>query len=305
MKKKIAIVLLLLLTLCGCTKRFTVEGTDGDKKTTKSYVSNIICKPEEDDSVKIYVENKDKLVSDYDKLPACKDLKITSGGYEGLWTSFFVKPLAWIIVKLGLLVKNYGLSIMIIGVVVRALMMPITKKSNNMNSSMQKAQKELNALEKKYTGKEADRDAMMAKSQEMLMIYKKYGINPMSSCLFAFIQLPIFFALLEAIYRVPVFFETKFLVYNLGTTPAEGLLAHNYWYIILIVLIIGTTYLSFKNMNTTTTDEMQAKQMKMMSTFMVVFISIISFSLPTSIALYWIVSNAFTIVQNLILKRGK
>lgn len=305
MKKKIAIVLLLLLTLCGCTKRFTIEGTDGDKKTTKSYVSNIICKPEEDDNVKIYVENKDKLVSDYDKLPACKDLKITSGGYEGLWTSFFVKPLAWIIVKLGLLVKNYGLSIMIIGIVVRALMMPLTKKSNNMNNSMQKAQKELNALEKKYAGKEADRDATMAKSQEMLMIYKKYGINPMSSCLFAFIQLPIFFALLEAIYRVPVFFEKKFLVYNLGTPPAEGLLAHNYWYIILIVLIIGTTYLSFKNMNTTTTDEMQAKQMKMMSTFMVVFISIISFSLPTSIALYWIVSNAFTIVQNLILKRGK
>ena len=265
MKKKIAIVLLLLLTLCGCTKRFTVEGTDGDKKTSKSYVSNIICKPEEDENVKIYVENKNKLISDYDKLPACKDLKITSGGYEGLWTSFFVKPLAWIIVKLGLLVKNYGLSIMIIGVVVRALMMPITKKSNNMNKSMQKAQKELNALEKKYSGKEADRDAMMAKSQEMLMIYKKYGINPMSSCLFAFIQLPIFFALLEAIYRVPVFFEKKFLVYNLGTTPAEGLLAHNYWYIILIVLIIGTTYLSFKNMNTTTTDEMQAKQMKMMS----------------------------------------
>ena len=73
MKKKIAIVLLLLLTLCGCTKRFTVEGTDGDKKTTKSYVSNIICKPEEDDSVKIYVENKDKLVSDYDKLQMLKD----------------------------------------------------------------------------------------------------------------------------------------------------------------------------------------------------------------------------------------
>ena len=107
--------------------------------------------------------------------------------------------------------------------------------------------KKLEAMQKKYAGKEADKDAMMAKSQEMLMIYKKYGINPMSSCLSAFTQLPIFFALLEAIYRVPVFFEKKFLVYNLGTTPAEGLLAHNYWYIILIVLIIGTTYFSFKN----------------------------------------------------------
>lgn len=305
MKKKIALVLLLLLTLCGCTKRFTVEGKDGDKKSSKTYVSNIICKPEEEDNINIYTEHKDDLLVDYDKLPACKDLKITSGGYEGLWTSFFVKPLAWIIVKLGVLVKSYGLAIMIIGVVIRALMMPITKKSNNMNNSMQKAQKELNALEKKYAGRNNDRDAMMAKSQEMLMIYKKYGINPMSSCLFAFIQLPIFFALLEAIYRVPVFFEKKFSVYNLGMTPAEGLLAHNYWYIILVVLIIATTYFSFKNMNTNTVDEMQAKQMKMMSTFMVVFISIISFSLPTSIALYWIVSNAFTIVQNMILKKGK
>ena len=50
---------------------------------------------------------------------------------------------------------------------------------------------------------------------------------------------------------------------------------------------------------------MQAQQMKMMSTFMVVFIMIISFSLPTSIALYWIVSNGFTVIQNLLLKKGK
>lgn len=305
MKKKIALILLLLLTLCGCTKRFNVEGTDGDKKTTKSYVSNIICKPEEEKNINIYKEHKDDLLVDYDKLPACEDLKITSGGYEGLWTSFFVKPLAWVIVKLGLLVKSYGLSIMIIGVIVRALMMPLTKKSNNMNASMQKAQKELNALEKKYANKGDDKDALMAKNQEMLMIYKKYNINPMSSCLFAFIQLPIFFALLEAIYRVPVFFEKKFLVYNLGTTPLEGLMAQNYWYIILILLIIGTTYISFKNMNMNTADDMQAKQMKMMSTFMIVFISFVSFGLPTSIALYWIVSNGFTVIQNLILKKGK
>ena len=45
--------------------------------------------------------------------------------------------------------------------------------------------------------------------------------------------------------------------------------------------------------------------MKMTSGFMVIFIGIASFSLPTSIALYWIVSNAFTIVQNLIVKKGK
>ena len=67
---------------------------------------------------------------------------------------------------------------------------------------------------------------------------------------------------------------------------------------------MATTYFSFKNMNVSG-DAEQAKQMKMMSTFMIVFISIVSFSLPTSIALYWIVSNGFTVVQNLILKKGK
>ena len=152
----------------------------------------------------------------YEDLPKCSNLKINSGGYEGLWTSLFVKPLAWIIVKVGLIVKNYGLAIMIVGLILRLLMFPISKKSTNMNINMQKAQKDIDKLENKYKGRE-DRDSMMAKSQEMMLIYKKYDINPFSSCLFAFLQLPIFFAFLEAVYRVPAFFEKNFLVFNLGT----------------------------------------------------------------------------------------
>jgi YidC/Oxa1 family membrane protein insertase len=92
-------------------------------------------------------------------------------------------------------------------------------------------------------------------------------------------------------------------VFNLGTTPLEGLKAGNYWYIILVLIILASTYYSFKN-TSATGDAAQQQQMKMMSTFMVVFIGIMSFSLPTSIALYWIVSQGFTVVQNLILKRG-
>ncbi len=301
MKKKIVILLLLLITLTGCTKRFTIESEDGKNK--KQYVSNILCKPQSEELQNIYIENSDKLLVEYKKLPKCSNLKINSGGYEGLWTSIFVKPLAWVIIKIGNLVKSNGLAIMIVGFLLRAVMFPLSKKSTNMSENMKKAQKDLNNLEKKYKGKE-DKESMMAKSQEMMLIYKKHNISPMAGCLFAFLQLPIFFAFLEAVYRVPAFFENKFLVFNLGTTPIEGFKSGNYWYIILVVLIIGATYFSFKNMNNGGNDE-QAKQMKMMSTFMIVFISIISFSLPTSIALYWIVSNAFTIVQNLILKKGK
>lgn len=302
MKKKILILFLMLFTLSGCTKRFNVVINE-EKNQQKSYVSNILCKPETKELVDIYKNNDKKLLIKYEDLPKCSNLKINSGGYEGLWTSLFVKPLAWIIVKVGLIVKNYGLAIMIVGLILRLLMFPISKKSTNMNINMQKAQKDLDKLEKKYKGRE-DRDSMMAKSQEMMLIYKKYDINPFSSCLFAFLQLPIFFAFLEAVYRVPAFFEKNFLVFNLGTTPLEGIKAGNYWYIILVVLIILATVFSFKNMNMSTNKE-QAKQMKMMTTFMIVFISFVSFGLPTSIALYWIVSNGFTVVQNLLLKKGK
>lgn len=302
MKKKILILFLMLFTLSGCTKRFNVVINE-EKNQQKSYVSNILCKPETKELVDVYKNNDKKLLIKYEDLPKCSNLKINSDGYEGLWTSLFVKPLAWIIVKVGLIVKNYGLAIMIVGLILRLLMFPISKKSTNMNINMQKAQKDLDKLEKKYKGRE-DRDSMMAKSQEMMLIYKKYDINPFSSCLFAFLQLPIFFAFLEAVYRVPAFFEKNFLVFNLGTTPLEGIKAGNYWYIILVVIIILATVFSFKNMNMSTNKE-QAKQMKMMTTFMIVFISFVSFGLPTSIALYWIVSNGFTVVQNLLLKKGK
>lgn len=302
MRKKIIIMLLILFSLSGCTKRFNVV-IDENKNEQKSYVSNILCKPETKELIKIYKANDKKLTIKYEDLPKCSNLKINSGGYEGLWTSLFVKPLAWVIVKVGLVVKNYGLAIMIVGLLLRLLMFPISKKSTNMNVNMQKAQKDLTKLEKKYQGKD-DRDSMMAKSQEMMLIYKKYDINPFSSCLFAFLQLPIFFAFLEAVYRVPAFFEKNFLVFNLGTTPLEGIKSGNYWYIILVALIILATIFSFKNMNMSSSEE-QAKQMKMMSTFMIVFISFVSFGLPTSIALYWIVSNGFTVIQNLILKKGK
>ena len=68
------------------------------------------------------------------------------------------------------------------------------------NELIKKAQPELDRLEKKYANKDLnDQSVMMMKSQEMLAIYKKYNINPMSGCVFALIQIPLFFAFLRSI----------------------------------------------------------------------------------------------------------
>ncbi len=305
--KYLIILVILCLTLTGCTKYIS----DDDKKrvineaTGQNLPSNILCKPSDEELLKIYEKYSDNLEVDLNKLPTCENLKFyDADNYNGLWVQLVVMPLAYLIVKIGALVNNYGVSVMLVGLLIRIILLPFSIKTMKQSSNMQKAQPELARLEKKYENKK-DNDAMMQKSQEMMIIYKKYNISPLGSCLLSFIQLPLFFGFLEAVNRIPAIFEETLGVYQLGTTPLVGLKAGNYYYIILILMILLTTYLSFKNsMNNSMGSGEQQKQMKTMTIFMIVFIGMASFSLPTAIALYWVVTNGFNVIQNLVLKRG-
>lgn len=302
-KIKIFLLAILVMLSTGCTKYVK----DGNKSviyeaTGQTLTANILCKPVTEDLYNIYKENEDKLTNKLDELPDCNNFSVTDIKYVSLWESFFVKPLAWIILKVGELVKNYGVAVMIISVLIRAIMIPLTKKSMAQTENLKKAQPEINRLEKKYANK-TDNESLMAKSQETMMIYKKYNINPVSGCLTSFIQLPIFFAFLEAINRVPAIFEGTLFNMNLGMTPMTGFAHGNYIYIILLLLIIGSTYVTFKfSMQSAGSTEAE-RQMKMMSTFMIIMISFASLSLPTAQALYWVVNNVFAIIQNLIVKK--
>ncbi|MBQ3021590.1 MAG: YidC/Oxa1 family membrane protein insertase [Bacilli bacterium] len=307
-RKKLIIIALLLLTLTtGCTKYLSDNDNKRitNEKTGQSLTSNILCKPKDPELLSIYEKYSDNMEVKLEKLQDCEKMKVyDKNNYNGLWVQFFVRPLAWLIIKLGLLVKNYGISVMIIGLLLRLILMPFSAKTMKQSENMKKAQPELERLEKKYKDK-TDSDSMMAKSQETMMIYKKYNINPMGGCLVSFIQLPLFFAFLEAINRVPAIFEESLLSLQLGTTPLVGIKSGNYWYLILIALIIITTYLSFKFSMSNTGSSEQQKQMQFMTTFMLIFISIASFSLPTAIALYWVVTNGFSVIQTLILKKRR
>ena len=302
-KIKIFLLAILVMLSTGCTKYVK----DGNKSvvyeaTGQTLTANILCKPVTEDLYNIYKENEDKLTNKLDELPDCNNFSVTDIKYVSLWESFFVKPLAWIILKVGELVKNYGVAVMLISVLIRAIMIPLTKKSMAQTENLKKAQPEINRLEKKYANK-TDNESLMAKSQETMMIYKKYNINPVSGCLTSFIQLPIFFAFLEAIKRVPAIFEGTLFNMNLGMTPMTGFAHGNYIYIILLLLIIGSTYVTFKfSMQSAGSTEAE-RQMKMMSTFMIIMISFASLSLPTAQALYWVVNNVFAIIQNLIVKK--
>jgi len=306
MRKKIMVVVLTMFMLLStsCTKYMKEDNKNIIYEATgQTLASNILCKPEEENLSNFYKEHEDSLQVKLDDLAECKDFNPSAVGYTSLWESILVKPIAWLILKLGQVVSNYGISVMLISVLIRALMIPLSKKSMSQTENMKKAQPELARIEKKYANKQ-DQESMMAKSQEMMMVYKKYDINPISGCLVAFIQLPLFFAFLEAINRVPAIFEGTLLNMNLGMTPLVGLSQGNYIYIVLIILIILSTYVSFKHTMSTQPNNDAAGQMKFMMMFMLVMISVASLSLPTAIALYWVVNNIFAIVQNIIIKKS-
>lgn len=299
--KLLSLLLIVVLLTTGCTK--TLKNSEKkvvtNPETGQSLTANILCQPENEKTRQTYIDNG----VDLNKYPKCNNFKITSGGYEGLWNSIFVKPLAWVILFFNKAVKNAALSLIITSILIRLIAYPLTKKTAMQSELLKKAQPELDRLEKKYANKN-DKDSIMKKSQEMSMIYKKYDISPLSGCLYAFLQLPLFIAFLEAINRVPALFEGKFLGLQLGTTPSIGLMNHgNFLYLILIAIVGVTTYFSF-NLNKTTTQSTN-DPMKNMTTIMTIMIIVMGFFMSSALCIYWVTTNLFTICQNLIVKRSK
>lgn len=301
-KNKIVILLLLVMfVLVGCTKQLKSEDGKAVKNPTtgQSLTQNILCKPEDKETYEIYTKYKDEI--NLEELPSCKNFSITSGGYEGIWTSVFIKPLAWAILKIGKFVKSNGLALIIASLIIRLIAFPITKKTAMQSELMKAAKPDLDRLEKKYANK-TDNDSMMRKSQEMAMIYKKYNLNPITGCIFALIQLPLFIAFLEAINRVPAIYEETFLGFQLGTVPLTGITNGNFIYIILTLLVGASTYYSLKVNSASNPDNAQVKTMNKVMFFMILVMSVF---MSSALNIYWITTNAFTIVQNLLVMKKR
>lgn len=328
-KNKIFVLVALVLLLTGCTeyKTYNNEPVVIDS-TGQRVVENILCKTEETE--RQFNELKEKYKTDLDNklnnselsqeeydqkinelnekfdlsdVATCSEFNVFSGD-EGLWTTLFVKTLAWVITKIGMFTQNYGWAIIIVTILIRLVLYPLTQKTAMQSENLNAAKSKLDKLEMKYRNR-TDQQSQMLKAQEMMAIYKQYNINPMSGCLYALIQIPLFFAFYEALYRLPVVLEENFFGINLGITPLTAFQHGQYYYILFIVLVIAATYFSFKLNTTMNPSGEQAKQMKMMMNMSIIMISIASFTISTGIALYWIVNSSFTIAQNLIAKRSK
>ena len=298
-KFKLIIIVMMLFLATGCQTTLVDKEKQPVKnpETGQSLTKNILCQPTEEKTRELYEENGVNL----EDLPECTEFTPGSTEYDGLWTGIFVKPLAFLILTLGKYIGSFALSIIIITIIIRLILYPFTRKMAVQSEMMQKATPELERIKKKYEGK-TDQESMLKQNQEMMLIYKKYNFNPLTSCLVSFIQFPLLLAFLEAINRVPAIFEENFLGIQLGTTPIIGFSSSTFYMYIILIIIIGlTTILNFK---TTSTGSASDPSMKMMPIMMSAIIIITAFFMPAALGIYWSVGNIFAIVQNVIVKKG-
>ena len=198
----------------------------------------------------------------------------------------------WIIVFLyENVVASYGITIILLTIIVRLVLTPLTITQTRSMARMQKIQPQLKELQKKY------KDDKQKLQQETMAFYKENNVNPLAGCLPLILQMPVFFALFRTL-REPTEKVTSVIGDNLSFLWLE--LDKPDPYYILVILMVATMFLSTK---LTTTDP---KQSKIMYILPVVF-GFISFRFEAGILLYWVTTNVWSIGQqwlvNKIVKR--
>ncbi len=201
------------------------------------------------------------------------------------WFTVIAKPLLYTLKFFYNYVGNYGVAIIIVTIILKALFFPLTHKSYKSMKDMQKIQPKMAALKEKYKD---DRDAM---NKAVMELYREHKVNPMGGCLPMVVQIPVFFALYKALMFS---IELRHAPFFLWVTD----LADKDPYYVTPVIMGITMFLQQKM----TPSQMDPIQQKMMLALPVVF-TFMFLSFPSGLVLYWLVNNILTIAQQMYINK--
>ncbi len=199
------------------------------------------------------------------------------------------------------LVGNYGVAIILFTVICKLVLLPLNIKSTKSMRETQALLPMTQYLQKKY------KNNPEKLNQETSKLYQVYHVNPMGGCLPLLIQLPIIYALFGAL-RNPteyVFVGTKASAVNQSFLWIPNLSQPDPYYILPILCVIFT-FLTQKftmSMNKMAENEQTQSSQRMMLYLMPLLIGFMALSLPAGVAIYWVVQNVFTFLQQFIMMR--
>ena len=316
-------------------EKFSIESSKGWLGITDKYWLTAIV-PEKDKKFKAefsYKEGKyranyiikeaailnpsNSISSEINAFVAAKEVNVIDGYAEQLniekfdlaidwgWFYFFTKPLFFIIDYFFKLTGNFGLAIVIITALIRLVFFPLANYSFKSMAKMKILQPEMVRL------KELHKNDKVKLQQEMMALYKREKVNPVSGCLPVLIQIPFFFAIYKMLYvtlemrHQPFFGWIKDLserdpasIFNLfGLIPWDPptFLMIGAW-----PILMGISMFLQQKLNPTPPDPIQAK----IFMFFPIFLTIILAPFPSGLVVYWTVNNILTITQQWIIIRG-
>ena len=212
-----------------------------------------------------------------------------SSNWWDAWVVYYLSQFVlWIAKVCG---GSYGWAIIIFTVIIRVILLPLNAVQINSTRKMQEIQPELKALQEKYSSK--DLETRNKLNEETQKLYKEAGVNPYAGCLPMVIQLPVMWALYQAIWRTPELQNGKFLWMDLGKPDP---------YYILPILAAVFTFLSSYIATLSVPKSSQTTMTKMMSYVMAIMVGIWAIIFQSAISLYWVISNLFQVGQTLVLQ---
>lgn len=229
-------------------------------------------------SAQLYVGPK--IIERLEKIAPKLDLTVDYG-----WLFFIAYPLFLLLDFLYGLVQNWGLAIILVTVVVKALFFKLSAASYRSMANMRRVAPKLASLKDQYGD---DRQKM---SQAMMELYRKEKINPLGGCLPILVQMPVFIALYWVLLESVQLRHAPFMWWITDLSVKDP-------YFLLPILMGASMFIQMQ-LNPTPPDPMQARIMKLMPIMMTVFF----LWFPAGLVLYWLVNNILSIAQQWVITR--
>jgi YidC/Oxa1 family membrane protein insertase len=192
---------------------------------------------------------------------------------------------------------DWGLAIIIITIIFRVLIYPITAKQTRSTYAMTKIQPYIKEIQEKYAG---DQQRM---NEEMMKIYADHKFNPLGGCLPLLLQMPIFIILYQTLLEyIPEGSSFYAIIPNLAVSLKTVWMTlgavSSIPYIVLVVLFTVSTFIPMVMQGN------MERQTMIMGVVMSIFMLWIGLSAPAGVMLYWVVSSLFGIVQNQVIRKS-
>lgn len=203
--------------------------------------------------------------------------------YSFLW--FLAAPIYWLLTRINSVVANYGFSIILLTITVKALFYKLSETQYRSMAGMRRVMPKMQKLKESYG------DDRMKMQQATMELYKKEKINPFGGCLPMLVQMPVFIALYWVLLESVELRHAPFMLWLTDLSVRDP-------YFILPLLMGGTMYLQ-TSLSPAPADPMQAKVMKLMPIMM----TGIFLWFPAGLVLYWFTNAALGIAQQWYITR--